>query len=449
MNAVPGTEDDEADLPRIDVDALIDAGRWSAYQKRVLALCTAAILLDGMDNQILGFAMPALMKAWHLPRESFVPVVVIGLLIMSVGSGIGGWLGDRAGRRPTLVSAVGLFGLTTALSAFADDLPMLAACRFLSTLALGAALPNATALVSEFSPASRRSLSVSISMLAVVLGGLVGGALSAWLLPAYGWRVLFLAAGVLTLAVTAALIALLPESPRFLIHRPRRRAELGRVLRAAGLDVPPRFAPEIPVTATAASGLKALFRPPLLRDTLALSAAFLFGLLGNYLVFNWGPTMLAALGYDLAVSSLGAGAFNLGGIVGALVGSRMMDRYGLRPPMVVMAVLGSVCTVAIGPILSGGLHPTSLVVLGFAAAGIFVSGLQIMLFSLAVNAFPANIRAQGVGITLSLGRIGAVAGSGMGAVIVAAGIVPFFAVLGLSCLAIGIAVLLVQPRTGT
>ena len=209
MNAVPGTEDDEADLPRIDVDALIDAGRWSAYQKRVLALCTAAILLDGMDNQILGFAMPALMKAWHLPRESFVPVVVIGLLIMSVGSGIGGWLGDRAGRRPTLVSAVGLFGLTTALSAFADDLPMLAACRFLSTLALGAALPNATALVSEFSPASRRSLSVSISMLAVVLGGLVGGALSAWLLPAYGWRVLFLAAGVLTLAVTAALLGTL------------------------------------------------------------------------------------------------------------------------------------------------------------------------------------------------------------------------------------------------
>ncbi|MBX9665446.1 MFS transporter [Novosphingobium sp.] len=449
MNAVPGTQDDEADLPRIDVDALIDAGRWSAYQKRVLALCTAAILLDGMDNQILGFAMPALMKAWHLPRESFVPVIVAGLLIMSIGTGLGGWLGDRAGRRPTLVSAVGLFGLTTALSAFADDLPMLAACRFLSTLALGAALPNATALVSEFSPASRRSLSVSIGMIAIVLGGLVGGALSAWLLPAYGWRMLFLTAGVLTLAVTGALIALLPESPRFLRHRPRRRAELGRVLRAAGLDVPARFAPEIPAAETATGGMKALFRPPLLRDTLALSAAFLFGLLGNYLVFNWGPTMLAALGYDLAVSSLGAGAFNLGGIVGALVGSRMMDRYGLRPPMLVMAVLGCVCTMAIGPLLSGGLHPTSLVVLGFAAAGVFVSGLQIMLFSLAVTAFPAAIRAQGLGITLSLGRIGAVAGSGMGAIIVAAGIVPFFAVLGLSCLAIGIAVLLVQPRTGS
>ena len=117
--------------------------------------------------------------------------------------------------------------------------------------------------------------------------------------------------------------------------------------------------------------------------------------------------------------------------------------------MLVMAVLGCVCTMAIGPLLSGGLHPTSLVVLGFAAAGVFVSGLQIMLFSLAVTAFPAAIRAQGLGITLSLGRIGAVAGSGMGAIIVAAGIVPFFAVLGLSCLAIGIAVLLVQPRTGS
>ena len=449
MSVAPITEEADEDLPRLDVDRLIDEGSWSAYQKRVLALCTAAILLDGMDNQILGFAMPALMKAWHLPRESFVPVVVVGLLIMSVGSGIGGWLGDRAGRRPTLVSAAGLFGLTTAASALADSLPMLAACRFISTLALGAALPNATALVSEFSPANRRSLSVSISMLAVVLGGLVGGGLSAWLLPAYGWRMLFLTAGVLTMAVTGALIALLPESPRFLIHRPRRRAELGRVLRSAGFDVPARFVPETPAASATAIGIKALFRPPLLRDTLALSAAFLFGLLGNYLVFNWGPTMLASLGYDLAVSSLGAGAFNLGGIAGALVGSRMMDRFGLRAPMVVMAILGTICTLAIGPMLSGGLHPTSLVVLGFAGAGVFMSGLQIMLFSLAVNAFPAAIRAQGVGITLSLGRVGAVTGSGMGAVIVAAGIVPFFAVLGLSCLAIGVAVLAMrQPTEG-
>ncbi len=439
-------DDVDTDLPRIDIEHLIDAGRWSGYQKRVLALCTAAILLDGLDNQILGFAMPALMKAWHLPRESFVPVVVAGLLIMSIGSGLGGWLGDRAGRRPTLVSAAGLFGLATAASAFADSLPMLATCRFISTLALGAALPNATALVSEFSPAHRRSLSVSISMLAVVLGGLVGGALSAWLLPVYGWRALFLTAGGLTILVTGALLALLPESPRFLMHRPRRRAELGRVLRASGFDVPARFAPETSAASEPAIGIKALFRPPLLGDTLALSAAFLFGLLGNYLVFNWGPTMLAALGYDLAVASLGAGAFNLGGIVGALVGSRMMDRFGPRIPMVVMAILGTACTFAIGPMLSGGLHATSLVVLGFAAAGVFMSGLQIMLFSLAVNAFPAPIRAQGVGITLSLGRIGAVAGSGMGAVIVAAGIVPFFAVLGLSCLAIGIAVLAVRPR---
>ncbi|GEN99939.1 MFS transporter [Novosphingobium sediminis] len=436
--------EDEADLPRIDMDRLIDEGRWSTYQKWVLALCTAAILLDGLDNQILGFAMPALMREWGLPRESFVPVVVAGLLIMSIGSGIGGWLGDRAGRRPTLISAVGLFGLTTAASALADNLPMLAGCRFLSTLALGAALPNATALVSEFSPARRRSLSVSISMLAVVLGGLVGGALSAWLLPTYGWRVLFLTAGGLTLGVTAALIALLPESPRILVHRPHRRAELERVLRASGLDLPDHFTIDQPLIAAGGGGVRVLFRPPLLRDTIALSAAFLFGLLGNYLVFNWGPTMLAALGYDLAVSSLGAGAFNLGGIVGALIGALLIDRFGPRWPVLAMAGLGTACAFAVGQMLTGGLHPTSFVVLGFAAAGVFMSGLQVMLFSLAVNAFPATIRAQGVGVTLSLGRIGAVAGSGMGAVIVASGITTFFAVLGLSCLAIGIAVMLVR-----
>lgn len=433
-------------LAQIEVDRLIDAGRWSGYQKRVLALCTAAILLDGLDNQILGFAMPALMQEWRLPRESFVPVVVVGLLVMSVGSALGGWLGDRAGRRPSLIAAVGVFGITTTASILADNLPMLAITRFISTLALGAALPNATALVSEFSPAHRRSLAVSISMLAVVLGGLVGGGLSAWLLPRYGWRVLFLTAGILTLLVTLALFALLPESPRFLLHRPRRQKELVRILRACRLDLPARFTIARPTALVVAGGGRSLLRPPLLRDTLALSAAFLFGLLGNYLVFNWGPTMLAALGYDLAVASLGTGAFNLGGIVGALIGSRLMDRFGPRAPMVAMAALGTACALAAGQLLSGGPHSARLVVLGFAAAGVFMSGLQIMLFSLAVNAFPGSIRAQGVGLTLSLGRIGAVAGSGMGALIVAAGIAPFFAVLALSCLAIGIAVLLVRPQ---
>lgn len=448
MNGMPSTPEGGPDLPRIAVDRLIDRGHWSGYQKRVLAICTSAVLLDGLDNQILGFAMPALMAEWHLPRESFVPVVVGGLLIMSLGSGLGGWLGDRAGRRPALISAVGVFGLTTAASVLADNLPMLAFCRFISTLALGAALPNATALVSEFSPASRRNLAVSLTMMSVVLGGLVGGALSAWLLPTYGWRMLFGSAGILTLVVTAAMMALLPESPRFLMHRPRRRRELDRMLRAAGFDLPPRYHLELPTALAVVGGGMSLFRPPLLIDTLALSAAFLFGLLGNYLVFNWGPTMLAAAGYDLAVSSLGLGAFNLGGIVGSLIGSLLMDRLGPRVPILVMAAAGTACALWAGQLLSGGLHPTALVVAGFAATGVFMSGLQVMLFSLAVSAFPASIRAQGIGVSLSIGRIGAVAGSGMGAMIVAAGIGPFFAVVGFSCFAIGLAVLAVRAKAG-
>lgn len=448
MNGMPRTPQDRTDLPRIAVDRLIDKGRWSGYQMRVLAICTAAVLLDGLDNQILGFAMPAQIAEWHLPRESFVPVVVVGLLIMSIGSGLGGWLGDRAGRRPTLISAVGLFGLTTATSVLADNLPIFAVCRFISTLALGAALPNATALVAEFSPAHRRNLAVSINMLSVVLGGLVGGALSAWLLPTYGWRVLFGTAGILTLVVTAVMIVCLPESPQFLVHQPHRRAELDRMLRASGFDLPRRYAVELPTALALVGGGRSLFRPPLLVDTLALSAAFMFGLLGNYLVFNWGPTMLVALGYDLTVSSFGLGAFNLGGIFGALIGSVLMDRIGPRIPILVMAAAGTLSAFWVGQLLSGGLHPTHVVVLGFAAAGVFMSGLQVMLFSLAVNAFPASIRAHGVGVSLSIGRIGAVAGSGMGAMIVAAGIAPFFAVVGCSCLAIGLAVLAVRAQAG-
>src|SRR5206468_11843561 len=110
------------------------------------------IILDGLDNQLLGAALPALMREWRLPRPAFVPVQTSGMIGMMVGGAIGGVMGDRFGRRIALLGSVVSFGVLTSLVAFAGGVAMLTALRFFAGLGLGGAVPNAAAVSSEYVP---------------------------------------------------------------------------------------------------------------------------------------------------------------------------------------------------------------------------------------------------------------------------------------------------------
>src|SRR5690349_2721309 len=104
--------------PAIDVGALVDRGPWTTYQKVLTLLAALAVIFDGFDIQILGFAIPSIMREWNLPRADFAPVLAIGLAGMALGSPVAGQLGDRLGRRFTLIGCVILFGAATIATAF-------------------------------------------------------------------------------------------------------------------------------------------------------------------------------------------------------------------------------------------------------------------------------------------------------------------------------------------
>ena len=151
-----------------DVAALLDRSSWSTYQKLLTALAALAVIFDGFDIQVLGFAIPSLIREWHVARGDFGPVLAVGLAGMAVGGPLAGYCGDRFGRRVALIGCVVAFGLATIGTAMVHGLAGLTILRFVTGMGTGGALPNASALTAEFAPLRRRAMAVKLTLVCCI-----------------------------------------------------------------------------------------------------------------------------------------------------------------------------------------------------------------------------------------------------------------------------------------
>ena len=417
--------------PLIDVGELIDSRPAGGYQRLLIGLTALTIIFDGIDNQLMGVAIPTIMREWSVARSDFAPVISLGYFGMMVGGAIAGLVGDRLGRRVALLGSMLIFGVMTMAVAVVNDITSLGTLRFLTGLGLGGAIPNAAALAAEYVPARQRPLAVTVTIVCVPLGGTLAGLVAIPALPAFGWRTLFLAGGLAPVVAAVALRWLLPESPRFLARRPDRRQELVRSLVRMGHQVPADagFIDRSDTNVGRAS-VATLFRPDFRRDSLGLWTAYFSCLLAVYLGFSWVPSMLTGAGFSSSVASTGITAFNLGGVAGALAGGVCIARWGSRVSMLTMAALA---VASAGAMSLMDLSPTSAVLPVIAMltiTGALINGVQTTMYALAAHVYPAAIRATGVGSAVSFGRSGAVLSGYVGAwALESGGAMTFFAVV--------------------
>lgn len=407
----------------IDAGALLDGGAWSRYQKLLTALAALAVIFDGLDIQILGFAIPALAREWYVQRSDFAPVLVIGLAGMALGSPLAGYCGDRFGRRTALMGCVALFGLGTLAAVFARGLVDLAVLRFLTGMGAGGALPNAGALAAEFAPLRWRPVAVKLTIVCVPLGGVLGGLIAARVMPAWGWRALYAIGGAAPLLLVLVLWWALPESPRFLAQRPAQWPQLARLLTRMGHATPEgaTFEDRTERAGDGRAALRTLFGPGLARDTAGLWIAF-FSCLGSvYLVFGWLPAMLSAHGLSLATSSSALAVYNFGGVLGVLAWAALMTWKGSRGPMLWGALAGVASALALpaAPIQARGDH--TWLIAGLFVNGLLVNAVQTAMYALAAHVYPTRVRASGVAYAAAIGRVGAMLSSLGGAAIIQAG----------------------------
>jgi MFS transporter, AAHS family, 4-hydroxybenzoate transporter len=432
-----------------DIAAILDHGEWHPLQKLILFLVSLVAMVDGIDAQVLSLALPMIGKDWNVPRSAFATLMALSFVAMAVGTALGGFAGDRLGRKTTLIGATGAFGAFTLAGAFSHNLLGLGLMRAFAALALGAAMPNVATIVAEYTPIRQRSIALGIAMSGLPIGGIVLGLLAAYILPRYGWEVLFFVAGGLPLLVAVLLLALLPESLRFLV---RDSANLSKIEKIVSCMHSPRFA----ISSFIDTGeIASLRRAPVstvlsgsfARDTYLIAVAFFFVVFSTYLVFTWAPSLLTDLGYSGAFIGTGLSCFSAGGLVGGIIGAKFVQRIGSRSALFGMSVIGVACAAMMAALVgttSGDAAGSMLV--GLFCAGLAIPGTGAAIYVLAGQIYPTSIRATGVGVAAGFGRLGAVTSAFVGPFLLHGRGTPFFLVTAGAMLVVALALLSVRHR---
>lgn len=393
-----------------DIQAFINEHPFSKYQWMILVLCFVTVAMDGFDTAIIGFIASDLVQEWGVEKSALGPVMSAALVGLAVGALTAGPLADRIGRKKVLIMSILVFGGFSLLTAFAGTLNQLTALRFLTGLGLGAAMPNAATLMSEYAPERRRALLVNLMFVGFPIGSSMGGFISAWLIPHYGWQSVLILGGVMPLALAVVLIFLLPESARYLVVKNKSQQQIGTILRRiAPLPEATHFVLRETGQIKEKSALGVIFSPRYALGTVMLCLTYFMGLLIFYLLTSW--LLIRETGATLSQASIITALFPLGGGIGVLVLGALMDKF--NPNKVV----------AVGWLLTGvfvclvGFSTSSLVLMGVMVfiAGTIMNGAQSSMPALAAGFYPTQGRATGVAWMLGLGRFGGILGAFSGA----------------------------------
>ncbi len=375
--------------------------------------------LDAMDIGLISFIMAALAKEWSLTGGELSLVGSVGFVGMAFGASLGGLLADRIGRRQVFALTLLVYGIATGLSALSTGLAMLIIFRFIVGLGLGAELPVASTLVSEFAPRRIRGRVVVALESFWAVGWLAAATIGFFVVPnPNGWR-WALALGAVPAAYSLIIRFGLPESVRFLEGKGR-HSEAGAIVAdfeteagvtvAGGARRPPTRRSAV-ATVDKGEIWSARFK----RRTVALWLTW-FGInFAYYGAFIWLPTLLYEGGMTLVRSFEFTLYMTLAQLPGYAVAAVLVEVWGRRPTLVTFlggSVVGAVgfgmapqIAAMAAPGSEGALYAITL------AAGCVLSFFNLgawgALYALTPEVYPTAMRASGAGAATAFGRIAA------------------------------------------
>jgi AAHS family 4-hydroxybenzoate transporter-like MFS transporter len=393
----------------VNVTKFIDSHPFTGFQWLIFAVCFVIVLLDGFDTAAIGYIAPSLIKEWGVTRPELGPVLSAALFGLAIGAIVSGPLADRLGRKLLLFWSVLIFGIACFGSAYSGNLYQLTIMRFLTGMGLGAAMPNAVTLMSEFCPEKRRSFLTNAMFCGFPLGAALGGFLAAWIIPNFGWRAVLLLGGAAPLVLAGVILLSLPESVRYLVAKGRSKDRVRWILSRISPDAVTAESFELiePRPSAVARGAALVISGAYIAGSVMLWVAYFMGLVIFYALINWMPLLFKDAGVDPGTATLISALFPLGGF-GALFSGWLMDRFNANRIIAVFYALTAVSVYAIG--LAAGGSQAQLMVLVFLA-GVLMNTAQSSMPSLAAAFYPTEARVTGVAWMMGVGRFGGIAGS--------------------------------------
>ncbi|SCX59498.1 MFS transporter [Variovorax sp. EL159] len=379
-------------MPSLPMEwAKTPSGATSRTARFSIFVCFLVALIDGYDTLMLSFVAPLISREWGMPPGAFGKVFAVSFAGAVVGAIAVGAAADRFGRRRLLLASLFSAGCFIVLSAWSNTPEQLMLWRFLSGIGLGGAIPTISALAAEHAQPAQRSATVSRMFLGFPIGAVAGGAITAALMQQVGWRGIFIGGGTLALAMLPLVLAM---------------SEAGRDPSRG--DAAPVHAKH-PIAELVADG-RGL-------GTVLISLAAFMILLVSYFLLSWTPSVLAMSGMSPQRSALAGVMLNVGGVAGAFAMSFVVARRSPFGPVAICLGLGALLV----PFF--GFHGVGSEVAAFCvvfAIGLLIIGGQMNIPALCVHYYPANVRATGVGLSMSVGRIGSIVGPLVGGFLVRA-----------------------------
>jgi MFS transporter, AAHS family, 4-hydroxybenzoate transporter len=403
--------------PEVRVSYFLDEYGLGSFQIKLLIWSVLIAIIDGYDIGAIAFAAPHLIQEWHIAPKQLGLVLSASNFGVLFGSQIFGWVGDRYGRKTSLVICNLLFGVLTFAAAYSTNLTEMTWLRFFAGLGIGGVIPNVVAINAESAPRNLRATLAIIATGLVPIGGAFAGFASAGLVPQYGWQILFEIGGVVPIVIALAAIFGMPESIKYMTLHEGQRRKMEQLMAAIRPDfrVPPnaRFVIEDEKQSPSSSPIY-LFGNGLAAITPLTWAMFALNLMGFFFLISWTPTLMSAAKASQTTAALAGAMLQTGGTVGSL----LLCWWLQRARFLAIAILFVIAVPVVGSIGFAGLSSTALLLTATFFAGAIVLGIQSGINVVGAMIYPTSLRANGSGWQLGIGRFGAIAGPLLGALFV-------------------------------
>jgi AAHS family 4-hydroxybenzoate transporter-like MFS transporter len=389
----------------IDLLSVMNRPKLGGFQIGMITLCALIVAVDGFDTQSIGFVGPALLKEFNVSRAALGPVFSAGLFGLFLGSFLISPIADRFGRKPALLVSVVIFGLFSFFAARSSTLDELMIWRFLTGIGLGGGIPTALTMVCDFAPERRRGSLVMLVSLANPIGASIGAFISAEMITHWGWRSVLLLGCILPFILAVIVVLVMRESPRWLtLHNgadPRLRSLMKRIDPKTPddavftiSDIPSRGVP-----------VGKLFSDGRAAGTILLWLTFFMGFLVLFLLSQYLPTLMSAIGASQREAVASTALFQIGGLLGGLLLGRFVDRRG----NVALAItfLGMAGFIVLTALVSESVYAVFVTVF---LAGFFLIASVTGVNGCASAFYPTSARSTGVGTGFAFGRLGSIGG---------------------------------------